>query len=67
MQLDMFTEETPPPVEWVKAPPLPPKPKPGSLAHLSELGWEMFRPKPYTIRKEGSYKCWIFNENQIDS
>lgn len=66
MQLDMFTEEKPAPVEWVKAPPLPPKPKPGSLAHLSELGWEMFRPKPYTIRKEGSYKCWILNENQID-
>jgi hypothetical protein len=65
MQLDMFTEETPAPVEWVKAPP-PPKPKPGSLAHLSELGWEMFRPKPYKIRKEGSYRCWIFNENQID-
>lgn len=60
MQLDMFTEVKPPPVEWVKAP--PELPKPGSLAHLSQCGWDTFRPKPYTIRKEGPYKCWIINE-----
>lgn len=64
MQLDMFTEVKEPPPEWVKAPPEPPKPKPGSLAHLNKCGWETFRPKPYTIRKEGPYKCWISNENQ---
>lgn len=63
MQLDMFTAVKEPLPEWVKAPPEPPKPKRGSFDHLSECEWETFRPKPYTVRKEGQYKCWILNEN----
>jgi hypothetical protein len=63
MQLDMFNLVKEAQPEWVKAPPEPPKPKRGSLDHLSACGWETFRPKPYTIRKEGPYKCWILNEN----
>ena len=63
MQLDMFTAVKEPLPEWVKAPPEPPKPKRGSLDHLSGCGWETFRPKPYAVRKEGPYKCWILNEN----